>query len=134
MAVAWTAVMAGPRRSARDGPYGMSSSGARPSKARPPLAIRILGRPPPLDREQGDQRRDTERRVQDDDADEGDPDPRRVRYRVGGPQVAVDDPRLAPDLRDDPAGLEGEDRARTPTAPTHAGTSEPSRSRVVEVE
>src|SRR4029078_9091245 len=41
---------------------------------------------------------------------ERDPDASRLRHRVGGAHHAVDDPRLAAHLGDDPAALERDDR------------------------
>src|SRR5262245_37707135 len=67
--------------------------------------------PEGLAREPAEQRheRRAEPEVEQAEHEERDAELLRRRHRLGGAHDLVDDPRLAADLRDDPAGLEGEE-------------------------
>ena len=90
--------------------------------------VAVLVAPATRHRAQGDDQRRAERDVEGEHERERDPDAVGVGDRVGGAHDVVDDPRLAADLRDDPAALERDDRG-------HAGerdrAQEPLRLRDV---
>ncbi len=89
---------------------------------------RRLGAPAARHRPQRDDQRRPERGVEEDEGHEGDPDAACVRDRIRGPHDVVDDPRLASDLRHDPAALERDDRG---DAGDGGRAEEPARLREV---